>query len=162
MKDIRKRGYFYKVFIGFISLIKGMMTTIKYLLSKSVTLQYPEERWAMPERSRGRIGLVRDEETGEPKCTGCQNCIGVCPAFCIWVDRERVEDPETGKKKMKMTEFILDMRLCIFCGNCIETCPFDALRVVPEEYEFSTFNEEDLIFDHEMLLKDAREPEFHK
>lgn len=161
-EKLQKRGYLYKVFKGFISLLIGMKTTVKYLLSRSVTVQYPKERWPIPERSRSRVGLVRDQETGESKCTACGICARECPSFCIWVEGEKVEDPETGKKKRVMTEYILDMRQCIFCGTCVEVCPFDAMRVVPEEYEFSTFNAEDLIFDAEMLLKDAREPEFHK
>lgn len=156
MKDVRKRNYLVKVFKGAVSLLVGMFTTIKYLLSPSVTLQYPKERWFIPPRSRGRIGMVRDEETGKSKCTGCGICAQNCPSLAIWVESKK--DPET--KKPVMSEFYIDFTLCMFCGYCVELCPFGALKVVPEEYEFSTFNKDDLIFDAEMLMAPAKSPEF--
>jgi len=154
--DVRRRSYFIKVFKGAISLLVGMFTTLKYLLSPAVTLQYPRVRWSIPPRSRGRIGMVRDEEKGRSKCTGCGICSQNCPSLCIWVEQKK--DPETGKPTMKA--FYLDFTLCIFCSTCVEVCPFGALCVVPEEYEFSTFFKDDLVFDADMLMKPAKKPEF--
>jgi len=53
---------------GFYNLILGMWTTIQYLFSHAITLQYPKERWPMPERSRGVVSLMSDPETGKLKC----------------------------------------------------------------------------------------------
>ena len=52
---------------GFWNLLVGLFTTGKYLPRKSVTLQYPDERWPMPERSRGVVVLLSNPETGELK-----------------------------------------------------------------------------------------------
>ncbi len=166
-RDMTKRGYFYRIFIGFYSLLVGMFTTIKYLLRPAVTLQYPKERWKMPERSRGRIGMVKDPETGESLCNACMICVKNCPAYCIWVLGETVqvpnpEDPDKPKKKRVMSDYILDFRLCIFCGNCISVCPQGALCPVPEEYEWAQFDPDDLIFDAEMLMQSAKEPEIKR
>jgi NADH-quinone oxidoreductase subunit I len=49
------------------NLIKGMMITGKHLGRHAVTIQYPEEKWTMPERSRGIVVLLSDKETGELK-----------------------------------------------------------------------------------------------
>ncbi|MGQ9706222.1 MAG: NuoI/complex I 23 kDa subunit family protein [bacterium] len=154
--DIRRRSYFVKVFKGAESFLVGLFTTLKYLLSPPVTLQYPRKRWTIPPRSRGRIGLVRDKETGRSKCTGCGICSENCPALCIWVEQKK--DPETGKPSMKA--FYLDFTICIFCATCVEVCPFNALCVIPEEYEFSTFIKDDLVFDADMLMLGAKKPEF--
>ena len=40
-----------------IGLLKGMQATISHLLTKKVTVQYPEERRQLPERSRGLFRL---------------------------------------------------------------------------------------------------------
>ena len=47
-----------------------------------VTMQYPEEKWPMPEGYRGAPTLVRDEE-GREKCVSCQLCEFICPPRAI-------------------------------------------------------------------------------
>ena len=47
-----------------------------------VTMQYPEEKWPVPDGYRGAPTLVRDEE-GREKCVSCQLCEFVCPPRAI-------------------------------------------------------------------------------
>ena len=96
--------------LGFWNLIVGLFTTGKYLPRKSVTLQYPDERWPMPERSRGVVVLLSNPETGELNCNACQVCMKQCPVHAI--DVEQVKDPET--KKRYPGSFTIDKAALIF------------------------------------------------
>lgn len=71
--------------------------------------------------------------TLEPQaCTSCMICARECPAWCITIDShtEPVPDLPPGARARThnvLDTFIIDWSLCMFCGICIEECPFDAL-----------------------------------
>ncbi|MGH9213716.1 MAG: 4Fe-4S binding protein, partial [Acidimicrobiales bacterium] len=46
--------------------------------------------------------------------------------------------------------FDIDYALCMYCGICVEVCPFDALFWSPE-YEYSELRLADLLHDKERL-----------
>lgn len=140
---------------GFWNLILGLFTTGKYLPRKSVTLQYPDERWPMPERSRGVVVLLSDPETGELNCNACQVCMKQCPIHAIYV--EQIKDPET--KKRYPGKFTIDNTICCFCGICEEVCNFDAIKLTGK-YEFSVFNKEELIYNKEKLQELGRDVKY--
>lgn len=140
---------------GFWNLILGLFTTGKYLPRKSVTLQYPDERWPMPERSRGVVVLLSDPETGELNCNACQVCMKQCPVHAINV--EQIKDPET--KKRHPGSFTIDNTICCFCGICEEVCNFDAIKLTGK-YEFSVFNKEELIYNKEKLQELGRDVKY--
>lgn len=140
---------------GFWNLILGLFTTGKYLPQKSVTLQYPDERWPMPERSRGVVVLLSDPETGELNCNACQVCMKQCPVHAI--DVEQIKDPET--KKRYPGRFTIDNTICCFCGICEEVCNFDAIKLTGK-YEFSVFNKEELIYNKEKLQELGRDVKY--
>ncbi len=140
---------------GFWNLILGLFTTGKYLPRKSVTLQYPDERWPMPERSRGVVVLLSDPETGELNCNACQVCMKQCPVHAINVDQ--IKDPET--KKRYPGNFTIDNTICCFCGICEEVCNFDAIKLTGK-YEFSVFNKAELIYNKEKLQELGRDVKY--
>lgn len=133
------------IFSGIKNLIIGLSVTIRYLFSKAVTLQYPDERWEMPERSRGVVVLLSDKETGELNCTACILCAKACPTGAIKIDRHRGED-----KRWKLEEFLIDNTICCYCGLCEEACNFDAIKLTGK-YEFSSFDKESLTYDKHRL-----------
>lgn len=136
---------------GIVELIRGMTITGKHLGKHAVTLQYPEEKWPMPERSRGIVVLLSDKETGELNCTACMLCMRACPTAAIFIDAPRGED-----KKRQLKVFNLDVGLCCFCGLCEEACNFTAIKMAPK-YEFSTENKEDLFWDMNRLQEVGRD-----
>lgn len=135
------------VFKDIFEIIRGMAITSKHLTRHAVTLQYPEERDDIPERSRGIVVLLSDKETGEVNCTSCMLCMRACPTAAI-----RIVSPRGEDKKRHLKEFEVDNLLCCFCGLCEEACSFAAIKMATM-YEFSTQNKEDLIWDMKKLLE---------
>ncbi|MEN2995248.1 MAG: NADH-quinone oxidoreductase subunit I [Thermodesulfovibrio sp.] len=133
-----------KIFL--VEIFKGLSLTLKMLFSKSVTIQYPFEKRKVYEGFRGRHALVKDPFTEADKCIGCMRCTTVCPSRCIYIKREKREN------KMIVIDYIIDASRCIYCAYCVEACPVCAL-VLTEEYEYSSYKREELIFNKEKLLK---------
>jgi NADH-quinone oxidoreductase chain I len=134
------------------ALLLGMTITGKHLGRHAVTVQYPEEKDTIPERSRGIVVLLSDKETGELNCTACQLCEKACPTAAIRIDAPR--NPETKKKDLK--SFTIDFTLCCFCGLCTEACNFDAIAMATK-YEFATLDDSDLLWDVHKLQEMGRD-----
>ncbi len=101
----------------------------------SFTVQYPEEKLKVPERFRVLPVLIYEEADGDVRCTSCGICAKVCPPQCIWMVQTRGPD---GKPKPKVTEFYIDMDVCMNCGFCSEFCPFDAIKM-DHQFELSNY-----------------------
>ena len=69
-----------------LGMFKAMRTTLKHLPMKKITVQYPEEREQLPERSRGLFRVVIDPASGEPRCRSCTLCESNCPVQVIRVN----------------------------------------------------------------------------
>lgn len=61
-------------------------------------------------------------------------CVRECPAWCISLTAEnRTDETATaggGRKPrttLVLTEFHVDYALCMYCGICVDVCPFDCL-----------------------------------
>lgn len=132
-------------FKGIKELIKGLGITGKHLGRHATTIQYPEKKWTMPERSRGIVVLLSDKETGELNCTGCLLCMRACPTAAIYIEAPRDEN-----KRRQLKVFKVDNALCCFCGLCEEACNFSAIKMATK-YEFSTDNKDDLVWDMKKL-----------
>jgi len=141
---------------GIKNLVIGMMTTSKHLGRHAVTLQYPKEKWPMPERSRGVVVLLSDKETGKLNCTTCLLCARACPSSAITIKYEKDEN-----KKRQLKDFIVDYNICCLCGLCEDACNFAAIKLAPK-YEFSTLNKEDLIWHTDKLQEMGRDVPYEK
>ena len=133
------------VFKDLKALVQGLQIAGKHLGRHAVTVQYPEQRDIIPERSRGMVVLLSDQETGELNCTACMLCERACPTGAIDIDAPRGED-----KKKQLHQFILDHTLCCFCGMCEEACNFSAIKLATK-YEFSALKATDLEWDIKKL-----------
>lgn len=107
-----------------------------------VTVQYPDEKIAVPERFRFiPFLIVEDEEhptrAGKDWCTSCGICAKVCPPQCIWIVRGN--DPDTGRPVPEPEAFFIDIDICMNCGFCAEYCPFDAIKM-DHDYELASYD----------------------
>ncbi len=120
------------------------------------TVQYPEEKIAVPERFRYIPFLVINnpdhlDAPGRIWCTSCGICSKVCPPQCIWIVRG--SDPQTGRPVPEPAEFYIDIDICMNCGYCAEYCPFDAIKM-DHDYELSSYDRTTAhIFDKQKLSK---------
>jgi NADH-quinone oxidoreductase subunit E len=69
-----------------LGMFKAMRTTLRHLPMKKITVQYPEERERLPERSRGLFRVVIDPATGDARCRACSLCETNCPVQVIRVN----------------------------------------------------------------------------
>ena len=152
-------------------LVSGLATTARALMRPSHTAEYPDVKPDLPPRSRGVIALLAEN------CTSCMLCARECPDWCIYIEshKEEVPAPEGGGKAAKarqknvLDRFAIDFSLCMYCGICIEVCPFDALFWSPE-FEYAEFDIRNLLHEADRLegwmasvppppLSDPRAPE---
>jgi NADH-quinone oxidoreductase subunit I len=128
-----------------VGLLKGLGVTLKTMTRPAATRQYPHVKPDLPARSRGVIALI------EENCTVCMLCARECPDWCIYIDshKEQVAPKEGGRARTRniLDRFAIDFALCMYCGICVEVCPFDALHWSPE-FEYATSQIEQLT--HEM------------
>jgi NADH-quinone oxidoreductase subunit E len=69
-------------------MFKALATTVRHLPTRKITVQYPEEREQLPERSRGLFRVVIDPATDQARCRACTLCESNCPAQVIRVNYE--------------------------------------------------------------------------
>ena len=128
-----------------VGLLKGLGVTLKTMTRPAATRQYPHVKPDLPARTRGVIALI------EENCTVCMLCARECPDWCIYIDshKEQVAPKEGGRARTRnlLDRFAIDFALCMYCGICVEVCPFDALHWSPE-FEYAEHQVEKLT--HEM------------
>ncbi|MDH7502091.1 MAG: NADH-quinone oxidoreductase subunit I [Verrucomicrobiota bacterium] len=129
----------------------GFKVTLRHFLGRKVTMQYPEERWAVPPGYRGAPYLVRDQ-TGRTKCVACQLCEFICPPRAIRVTPPGpAVDPSTGNVEKRPRQFEINMLRCIYCGLCQEVCPEEAIFLM-QDYSLTGCSREEMVYDIEKLL----------
>ena len=66
-------------------LIVGFATTLKHMFRKPITVNYPDQKFPMFPKYRGKQVLMRDEN-GLEKCVACGLCSVACPADAIYLE----------------------------------------------------------------------------
>ena len=134
--------------VGATGLARGLAVTLRTMTRRAATRQYPDVPPDLPPRSRGVIALF------EENCTVCMLCARECPDWCIYIDshKETVEVAGAARARQRnvLDRFAIDFALCMYCGICIEACPFDALFWSPE-FEYATYDIAELTHEKERL-----------
>ncbi|AHF92511.1 4Fe-4S ferredoxin [Opitutaceae bacterium TAV5] len=142
-------------------ILKGLVVTAKNLVGsyhdprRLTTVEYPEQRIAIPENFRSFPFLVFDEIEGKSpvdglRCVACKICEKECPPQCIYIVPQR---DEKGKVLKKPAIFDIDFSVCMGCGICAEACPFDSIKM-DHHYEITASNRyEGLLVHRDQLAK---------
>ncbi len=124
--------------------LAGMRITLKHFFSKNITMEYPEQRPAIPPGYRGVPTLVKDP-SGREKCVSCQLCEFVCPPKAIRITPGEISpDAPTAHVEKAPKEFEIDMLRCIYCGLCQEVCPEEAIWL-QNDYSLSGYTREEMV-----------------
>ena len=130
----------------------GFKVTLRHFFKKKVTMQYPEEKWVVPEGYRGAPYLVKDQDE-RTKCVSCQLCEFICPPKAIRIIPPGPQGvPEVGNVEKAPKEFEINMLRCIFCGYCQEVCPEEAIFLM-QDYSLTGKTREEMIYNKEKLLE---------
>ena len=74
----------------------------------------------------GTITLIPDN------CTSCDLCVRECPTWCISLTCHTETQHEVGAQRPRQVKvldsFDIDFGLCMYCGICVDVCPFEALH----------------------------------
>ena len=105
----------------------GLRVTLRHFFGPPDTMEYPEQRPAIPPGYRGVPTLVLDPN-GREKCVSCQLCEFVCPPKAIRITPGAVPEG-SGREHIEKgpVAFDIDMLRCIYCGLCEEVCPEEAI-----------------------------------
>ena len=140
------------------AIVGGFKVTARHLFrslfgGKTITMEYPEQKWAVPPDYRGAPYLVRDQD-GNTKCVSCQLCEFVCPPKAIKIippgPAGRLADRSNAEKMPK--EFEINMLRCIYCGFCQEVCPEEAIFLL-KDYSLTGLTRGEMIYNKQKLLE---------
>jgi NADH-quinone oxidoreductase subunit I len=151
------KEYFKNTWEALWTVFIGMKITFKHLFTPSVTIQYPDVKIDLPDRTRNRL-YVNIED-----CIGCDQCARACPVNCITIESvksvpgEDLGKTSNGKKKVLwLPQFDIDMAKCCCCSLCVYPCPTDCIKMT-DVYEFSEYERSNLIYSFATLTPEESE-----
>ena len=135
-----------------LAMVKGLLVTLRNLTRKPFTIQYPEERAKQHPRFRGEEFVWYEE-----RCTGCASCAKYCPLGIIKiVTSPSGTAPQQGDKYL-LEVFDIELQRCMFCGLCVEACPYDAL-FMGSGFEQAQYSRENMVISIDQLRESEKHP----
>lgn len=125
--------------------LKGLKALWPYILARTPQNQRFTEEY--PDRISSRMstdlsprtkGFLRNDVN---LCTGCGDCIKICPAKALEMDSEVKVDGSIRVKR-----FAIDLGRCVTCSLCVEVCPVDSI-VHTRNYEAAAYEKQKLVIE---------------
>ena len=93
----------------------------------------------------------------EQRGTGCASCAKFCPLGIIKIVTDTSGKYEQDGGKYDIEVFDIDIGRCMFCGLCVQACPYDALHM-GSGFEEGVYSRNDLVIDIERLKAAPKKP----
>lgn len=135
-----------------LGILSGLMVTMRNFLRPATTVQYPEQRVVQHPRFRGEEFVWYEE-----RCTGCASCAKYCPLGIIRIITEPGGALMAEGQSYAIDTFDIDIARCMFCGLCVEACPYDAL-FMGSGFEEATYSRKDLVITVDRLRSSEKRP----
>ncbi len=147
--------------MGTLSSIKGAWIAtwsgIRHAFKPRMTLRYPDQKLDLlgpgyhfdPKNGVGLPGFKGRHMLREDKCTGCQLCAIACDGVAVAIEMQTMVRNRPQNKKNYWPA--VDYGRCVFCGLCVDACPFDALSM-SNDYELSAYDKASLKYTPDMLM----------
>jgi len=146
--------------IGLLGLAKASGTNvISYVIRQPamaakalVGMAEVEDRFPQHPRFRGEEFAWYEE-----RCTGCASCAKYCPLGIIRIVTHPSGQDTLEGDKYSIDVFDIDIGRCMFCGLCVEACPYDAIHM-GSGFEQGTYRRSELVLDVDKLRKAPKRP----
>jgi NADH-quinone oxidoreductase subunit I len=135
-----------------LEMAKGLLVTLSNLARKPFTTAYPEHRVKQHPRFRGEEFTWYEE-----RCTGCASCAKYCPLGIIKIVTSPSETAPLQGDKYLLETFDIELQRCMFCGLCVEACPYDAL-FMGSGFEEGQYKRTDLVITIDRLRQADKHP----
>ena len=135
-----------------VKMLRGLLVTLKNLTKKPFTVQYPEQRLKQHPRFRGEEFVWYEE-----RCTGCASCAKYCPLGIIKIVTDPSDTAPKQGDKYRLDVFDIEIARCMFCGLCVEACPYDAL-FMGSGFEQGRYSRKGMVIGLEQLRQGEKHP----
>ncbi len=93
----------------------------------------------------------------DDRCTACASCAKYCPLGIIEIVTHASEENLQAGGNYAIEKFDIDTGRCMFCGLCVEACPYDALHM-GTDFEKGNYHRSKLVLDKETLISQVKNP----
>ena len=124
----------------------------KMAVKAMIGLAVVEDRLPQHPRFRGK-----EFSWYEDRCTGCASCAKLCPLGIIRIVTHPGGEAMQEGQNYAIDVFDIDIGRCMFCGLCVEACPYDALHM-GSGFEEGTYRRSDLVISMEQLKSAPKQP----
>ena len=134
---------------------RALVAGLRQLPKRRMTMRYPETQTELPGYYTydPKLGVARAGYKGRhilwlDKCTGCQLCSIACENISQAIEMVKVNRTQPNNKKSIFPQ--VDYAKCIFCGLCVDACPFYALGMT-ENFNLVSTSKKALVYSPEKL-----------